>query len=127
MLIKFFFSKATSYENTGSTGTVKFEIKDEVIDGANVLIVEDIFDTGLTMKKIVDTIKSKGAKSVKSVTLLHKKNPANQSYSDYFCDYIGYYIPDVFVIGYGLDYNDYVRDMEHVCVISKLGIEKHKV
>ena len=126
-MIKFFFSKATSYEGTASTGTVKFEVKDELLAGAHVLVVEDIFDTGLTMKKIVDTVKSKGALSCKSACLLHKRNPQNLTYSEYFSDYIGYFIPDEFVIGYGLDYNEFVRDMEHVCVISKAGIEKHKV
>ena len=70
------------------------------------------------MKKIIDTMNEKKCKSVKSCVLLHKKNPGNLIYEKYFSDYIGYFIPDVFVIGYGLDYNEYVRDMEHVCVIS---------
>lgn len=127
VLLKFFFSKATSYENDKSVGTVQFEIKDSAITDAHVLIIEDIFDTGLTMKKIVDTVKQKGAKSVKSCVLLHKKNNDNMQYSDYFSDYIGFCIPDKFVIGYGLDFNDFLRDMEHVCVISQLAIDKYKV
>ena len=127
VLLKFFFSKATSYENDKSVGTVQFEIKDSAITDAHVLIIEDIFDTGLTMKKIVDTVNQKGAKSVKSCVLLHKKNNDNMKYFDYFSDYIGFCIPDKFVIGYGLDFNDFLRDMEHVCVISQLAIDKYKV
>ena len=88
-------------------------------------MIEDIYDTGLTMKKIIDTIQMKGAKSVKTCTLLHKKNMNNLEYN-YYSDYIGFFCPMKFVVGYGMDYNEKMRDMEHLCVISQAGIEKYK-
>ena len=78
------------------------------------------------MMTMLEKIKGYGAKSVKSCVLLHKKQPDNLRHA-YWSDYIGYLIPLKFVIGYGLDYNEYVRDMKHICTISKAGIARYAV
>ena len=101
-------------------------IKDSLVRGKNILIVEDMYDTGHTMSIMLEVLKSKGANNVKTCVLMHKKNPENLQYN-YFCDYIGFFIPIIFVIGYGMDYNDYVRDIRHICSISQKGIEKYKI
>ena len=122
--------------------------------GKNVLIVEDIIDTGRTMKKLLNTImkylmsshcpalyycRRYKPKSVKVACLLRKRTPLS---SGYIPDYVGFEIPgesvlsaesfslilllDKFVVGYALDYNEYFRDLMHICEISPLGIEKYK-
>ena len=101
-------------------------IKEEIVKDKNILIVEDMYDTGHTMMTMINTLKEMKAKSVKTCVLMHKKNPDNLVYN-YYCDYIAFFIPIIFVIGYGLDYNEYVRDMRHICSISKFGIEKYTV
>ena len=58
-----------------------------------------------------------GAASVETCVLLHKKNPKNKKFG-YYCDYIGFFIPDHFIVGYGLDYNEQMRDLSNVCKIS---------
>ena len=126
VICHFYFSKAKSYDNDESTGEVKFTVEDSAITDAHVLILEDIFDSGLTMKKIVDTLKTKGAKSVRSCVLLHKRNEVNLQYSSYFSDYIGFFIPNSFIVGYGLDYNNQMRDLEHICVISEHAKSKFR-
>ena len=63
--------------------------------------------------------------SLKVSTLFHKKNLNNLKHN-YFADYIGFVIPDVFVIGFGMDYNDYYRDLNHLCVINQAGIDYFK-
>lgn len=83
----------------------------------NLLIIEDIFDTGSTMMRIRDCLQSLGPSSLKYAIAFHKKNPKNLQYN-FFAEYTGFVIPDVFVFGYGMDYNEYFREMSHLCVIS---------
>lgn len=63
--------------------------------------------------------------SLKYAIAFHKKNHKN-IHNNFFADYIGFFIPDVFVFGYGMDYNEYFREMSHLCVISKEGVEAFK-
>ena len=69
------------------------------------------------MKTMIDTIKANGCASVRSCVLLHKKTEKNLKF-DYWSDYIGFLCPVFFVVGYGLDYNENMRDFRHVCTIS---------
>lgn len=101
-------------EATKSSGVVRIT-QDLVrpIKDKNVLIVEDIFDTGLTLKYLVDNLKAREPKSVKVCTLL-KKETKNQA--DIALDFIGFSIPDKFVVGYGLDFAERFRNLPSVSV-----------
>ncbi len=107
------FAKYSSYEGTETTGIVKETIGATVdIADKDVLIVEDIIDTGTTMKLVVPQFYYKGAKDVKIATLLRK--PSNLRYPDLKVDYCGMDVADKFLVGYGLDYDEegrWLRDI----------------
>ncbi|MEG2018055.1 MAG: hypoxanthine phosphoribosyltransferase [Clostridium sp.] len=95
-----------------STGVCKIvqDVPDN-IEGMDVLVVDDIVDSGITMKFVVDHVKSLGAKSVKCCTLLDK--PERRKV-DIAPDYCCYTIPDLFVVGYGLNYGDLYRNIPYI-------------
>lgn len=102
---------------TESTGNVRVNKDlDSSIIGCDVLIAEDIVDTGKTLKKVMEMLSVKGAKSIKVVTLLDK--PEGRVV-DLVPDYIGFVIPKEFVVGYGLDYNEYYRNLPYVGVLKE--------
>lgn len=112
---------ASSYGNgTISSGKVKItkELKTDIV-GRNVLLVDDVFDTGLTMSLLVETLQARGAKSIKSCVFLDKTARHSVVYRP---DYVGYEIPDAFVIGYGLDYNEQYRQLPYVGIIKSEAI-----
>lgn len=84
------------------------------IEGRNVLIVEDIIDTGLTMKYLIENLRTRRPKSLEICTLLHK--PDNTE-NDVEMRYIGFTIPNEFVIGYGLDYAERFRNVPYIGVV----------
>ncbi len=101
-------------DSTKSSGVVRVTQDLSLpIEGRNVLIVEDIIDTGLTMKYLIENLKTRGPKSIKVCTLLHKEakttNPVRM-------DYVGFVIPDEFVIGYGLDFMERFRNLPYIGV-----------
>jgi hypoxanthine phosphoribosyltransferase len=100
---------------TESSGLVRI-LKDlsATIEGEDVLIVEDIIDTGLTLNYLVRYLRGKNPKSLRICTLLDK--PARRLV-DIPVDYIGFTIPDQFVVGYGLDYSEYYRNLRFVGVL----------
>ncbi|MDA3792171.1 MAG: hypoxanthine phosphoribosyltransferase [Elusimicrobia bacterium] len=107
------FIAVSSYQGgTQSTGIVKM-IMDlrESIEGRNVLLVEDIVDTGLTVAYLRDNLKTRRPASLKLCTLLNK--PANMEI-DIKMDYLGFKIPDKFVVGYGLDYQEKYRNLPFI-------------
>ena len=111
------FMVVSSYgSSTESSGTVKI-IKDLDVDieNKNVLIVEDIIDSGLTLKKILQLIGKRGPKEVILCTLLNKEERRE---ADIDVQYIGFDIPDEFVSGYGLDYKQEYRNIPYVCVLK---------
>ena len=111
------FMSVSSYgDGTESTGIVRI-IKDldDSIEGENVLIVEDIIDSGRTLKYLSDILKSRGAKSVRICTLLDKPE---RRVVDVKVDYTGYNIPDEFVVGYGLDYAQKYRNLPYIGVVE---------
>ena len=111
------FVKYSSYEGTQSTGKVKQILGlSEDIEGKDVVIIEDIVDTGLTAVQMIEDIKKKNPASVKFVTLLHK--PEN-SRIDYTPDYVAFTIPPKFIIGYGLDLDGKARNLRDIYVIEE--------
>jgi hypoxanthine phosphoribosyltransferase len=87
---------------------------DQSIEGMNVIIVEDILDTGLTLNYLYRILQSRKPKSLKIAALLDK--PARRV-KEIAVDYIGFKIPDQFVVGYGLDYAERYRNLPDVCVV----------
>ena len=101
---------------TVSSGDVKI-LKDTDLDlrGKNVLIVEDIIDTGLTLEYVIDYFKKvKGVKTIKTCTLLSKPDRRRVQVD---VDYIGFEVPDKFIIGYGLDYDQKYRNLPYIAVV----------
>jgi len=106
------FVKVASYEEMESSGNVKQLIGlNENIFNKDVIIIEDIIDTGRTITKILDEFKSLGANSVEVATLLQKPKSAEASEQ---LKYIGFEIPDKFVVGYGLDYDGLGRNLKDI-------------
>lgn len=110
------FIKLGSYSGTKSTGVVD-EFIGLTIDLANktVVIVEDIVDTGKTLEKIMKMLEDSRAKSIKLCTLLFKPDAFK---GDFHPDYIGFSIPNAFVVGYGLDYNEKGRNLDAIYQIK---------
>ena len=111
------FMAVSSYQGTKSTGVVKI-IKDLQTDirGKEVLIVEDILDTGRTLDYLIRLLKERDPASVKVCSLLIKKE---REVVKVPVDYYGFYIPDEFVVGYGLDYNDRYRNLKYIGVLKE--------
>ena len=116
------FIAVSSYSGTKTTGVVKFK-KDLDIDpdGMDILIVEDILDSGVTLSYLSGVLMGRNANSIKICTLLDK--PANRK-ADIKADYVGKTIPDEFVIGYGLDYNEKYRNLPYVGILAPSVYEK---
>ncbi|XP_059106242.1 hypoxanthine-guanine phosphoribosyltransferase [Peromyscus eremicus] len=119
------FIRLKSYCNDQSTGDIKVIGGDDLstLTGKNVLIVEDIIDTGKTMQTLLSLVRRYNPKMVKVASLLVKRTSRSVGYRP---DFVGFEIPDKFVVGYALDYNEYFRDLNHVCVISETGKAKYK-
>ena len=111
------FMSVSSYgSETVSSGDVKI-LKDTDLDlrGKHVLIVEDIIDTGLTLEHVIKYFKdSKGVKTLKTCTLLSKPERRKVNID---IDYVGFDVPDKFVIGYGLDYDQKYRNLPYIAVV----------
>jgi hypoxanthine phosphoribosyltransferase len=106
------FVKLASYEGLSSSGTIKELIGwNEDIKGKTIIITEDIVDTGNTLERIVDELSIRKASDVKTATMLHKPAAYTKKIP---LDYVGFEIPDDFVVGYGLDYNGYGRNLPSV-------------
>jgi hypoxanthine phosphoribosyltransferase len=111
------FMDVSSYGNsTVSSGEVKI-IKDldTSVEGRDILIVEDIIDSGLTLSYLVDLFHHRKARSVKIVTLLDKPNGRQV---DLKPDLVGFTVPDAFVVGYGLDYAERYRNLPYIGVLK---------
>lgn len=112
------FMAVSSYGKSSiSTGEVRI-IKDLdfSVEGKDVLIVEDIIDTGLTLSYLTDSLKKRGANSVKIVTLLDKPDRRNTTVN---IDYLGFEVPDEFIVGYGLDYAEQYRNFPFVGALKE--------
>ena len=111
------FVKYSSYEGTHSTGTVrKIMGLNEDVSGKDVVIIEDIVDTGLTAVQMIEDIKEQNPASVRFVSLLHKPDNAR---NDFKPDYVAFTIPPKFIIGYGLDLDGKARNLKDIYVIEE--------
>ena len=111
------FLKLASYSGTSSAGEIKELIGlNEVITGRTVVILEDIVDSGHTIKGIIEQVIAKGAKEVKIATLLFKPDALKE---DIKLDYIGIEIPNDFIIGFGLDYDRRGRNFKDIYTLIK--------
>lgn len=112
----------SSYHGTESSGTIRFR-QSQLADlhGRHVLIVDDILDTGLTLKAVRAHVESQGPLSTKLCVMLKKIRataPATEA------DYVGFEIPDKFVVGYGLDYNENYRNLPYIGVLTGEAIAR---
>lgn len=114
--VKFDFMSVSSYDGVQSkTLVVKQDLKED-IRGKNVLIVEDILDTGKTLYNVKEMLEKRNARSVKIVTMLDKE--AARVF-DMKADYSGFKIPNAFVVGYGLDFNERYRQLPYVGILKE--------
>ena len=111
------FIAVSSYgTETASSGEVRMtKDLDQSLEGRDVLFVEDIVDTGLTLSYLTDTFRRRGARSVKIAALLSK--PARRKV-EVPIDYVGFEIPDEFVVGYGLDHAERFRNLPFIGVVT---------
>lgn len=118
------FMCVTSFEGgTASTGKLTFRKDiDHDIEGRDVLILEDILDSGRTLKMIVDLFQARRPNSVKICTMLDKPSGRTE---DLKPDYVCFTVPNAFVVGFGLDYEDYYRNLPFVGILkSSVYLEK---
>jgi len=108
---------ASSYVKTETTGEVKiyYDIREE-IENKDVLLFEDIVDTGITLNKIREKINAKRPKTLKVCTFLDKKG---RRIVDVPLDYVGFRIPNEYVVGYGLDYENKFRNLPYISIFKK--------
>jgi hypoxanthine phosphoribosyltransferase len=103
------FVKVSSYSGTASTGQVKTLIgHEDSLFGLDIIVIEDIVDSGLTLNKIMEDLKGRGAKSVEAITLLRKQEAREKNIN---VKYIGFELENEFVLGYGLDYDGLGRNL----------------
>ncbi|MHC5139124.1 MAG: phosphoribosyltransferase [Planctomycetota bacterium] len=117
--------KASSYSGTSSAGTVKIEGKDalkEKIRGQNILLIDDIYDTGLTLSRTLEWINACGPNSVRTCVLLEKDIEHTVRID---IDFTGTKIEDVFAVGYGLDFEGQYRELPYIGELSAEIIEQH--
>jgi hypoxanthine phosphoribosyltransferase len=110
------FMSVSSYQGTNSTGAVKIT-KDlnQDIEGRHIIIVEDILDSGLTLSYLKKYLEGRKPASIAIATLLDK--PARRK-ADVYADYSCFEVPDAFVVGYGLDFNEVYRNLPYIGVLK---------
>ena len=112
------FVRLASY-GTGTVSTGNIAISKDIetsIEGRDVLVVEDIVDTGLTLSALVERLKKRDPRSLKVCVFLDKKDRRKVPFE---AEYVGFNIPDRFVVGYGLDFNEMYRFLPDICVIGE--------
>lgn len=110
------FIQVKSYEGTQTTGTISILKEPNCeVKGKTVLIIEDILDTGITLSFIKEYFVSKGAKNIYICSLLNKKKSRLKELK---ADFFGFEIDDLFVVGYGLDYNEKMRELKDIFVLK---------
>lgn len=116
------FMAISSYgSSTRTSGEVRI-IKDldVPIEGRDILVVEDIVDTGLTLTYLLENLRSRGAKSVKLVALLDKFERREREVE---INYLGFKIPDAFVVGYGLDFAERYRNLPYIAILKDPDVQ----
>jgi hypoxanthine phosphoribosyltransferase len=113
------FMSVSSYgDSTSSSGTIRVEKDAEVeIAGRDIIIVEDIVDTGLTLRHVYNILSERGANTLRVATLLEK--PGQRQYPRQL-EYVGFQIPNHFVVGYGLDYAQRYRNLPEIRILDEI-------
>jgi hypoxanthine phosphoribosyltransferase len=116
------FMAISSYgSSTRTSGEVRIvKDLDVAIEGRDILIVEDIIDTGLTLTYLMANLKSRGASSVKLAALLNKPERRLRNVT---IDYLGFDIPDAFVVGYGLDFAERYRNLPFIAIVKDPNVD----
>lgn len=111
------FVKLSSYHGTKTSGKVKELIGlNEDIEGRTVVIIEDIVDTGVTMDRITNSLKTKQPKEIRIATFFHKPEALTKKIH---LDYVGMHIPNDFIVGYGLDYDGFGRNLKDIYTLKQ--------
>lgn len=116
------FITASSYgSSTTSSGVIKISYEPQTnMYNKHILVVEDIIDTGNTLKYLTSKLEERGPKSVRVCTMLNKES---RRIADFHADYVGFEIDDLFVIGYGLDYDQRFRCMPYIGYLDESDVE----
>eukprot|EP01055_Gregarina_sp_Pseudo9_P002671 Gregarina_sp_Pseudo_9__2670@NODE_2919_length_823_cov_8_853316_g2666_i0_p1_GENE_NODE_2919_length_823_cov_8_853316_g2666_i0NODE_2919_length_823_cov_8_853316_g2666_i0_p1_ORF_typecomplete_len246_score61_16Pribosyltran/PF00156_27/2_8e21Pribosyl_synth/PF14572_6/0_014UPRTase/PF14681_6/0_026PRTase_2/PF15609_6/0_081_NODE_2919_length_823_cov_8_853316_g2666_i025762 len=112
------FIRVSSYTNKESQTVSISGMSLDALKGKDVLLVEDVVDTGKTLSSLTAALRASGVASAKVATLLVKRTGQKLFTSP---DYVGFCIPDEFIVGFGIDYNQHFRDLPPLCVINKAG------
>lgn len=125
MQMKIGMMTVSSYPGTSLSSQGVSVISKQIGDvkGRHVLLLDDILDSGATIRAVVPILKELGAASVRVCVLLRKDRPEARNTP---CDYVGFDIPDEFVVGYGLDYDNYYRNLPEVVTLTKEAIARRK-
>lgn len=119
--IQYDFMDVSSYEGTESIGDIRIlKDLDTSVKGLDILLVEDIVDTGRTIQTVRETLLHKGANSVRIITLLDKPS---RRVVDIKADYVGFEIENEFVIGFGMDFNQRYRCLPYIGVLKDEGYQ----
>ena len=102
---------ATTYQSTQVLYPTAFDVRDK-----HVLVVDDILDSGRTLKTVTELLRQQGVGGIKTCVLLKKNLPTSPAMT---ADYVGFDIPDEFVVGYGLDFNGYYRNLPDIAILHK--------
>ena len=119
------FLRASSYAGIATTGNVQVvgnELEKKDVENRHIVLVEDIVDTGTTVANLMPKLESLGPQSVHGCTLLEKRLGEGEVPS-VKAKYSGFSIPNKFIIGYGLDYNELYRDLKDIWVITPAGVD----
>lgn len=117
------FIRAKSYVNETQHDLVLEGLDSLDLAGKEVVIVEDLVDSGKTLSKVAEIIRAKNPASLKISVLIYKRNSINQFIVP---DYIGFSVPNEWIIGYHTDYNNYFRDLPHICLLNDAGKEEFR-
>lgn len=113
------FLRASSYgSGTVSSGHVTLGEFEGPLDGRHVLIVDDILDSGRTLRSIVEAVKERRPLSIRTCVLVDKRK---ERAVEFEADYAAFQIPDVFIVGYGLDFDEQYRNLPHIAVLDPGG------
>jgi hypoxanthine phosphoribosyltransferase len=114
--------QASSYRGTATTsGELRLTIDPSLdVKGKNLLVLDDILDTGKTLAQLTERLREAGASQIRTAVLLRKLGRQIVTFEP---DYVGFEIPDVFVVGYGLDYNDHYRHLPFIAALTDADIQ----
>ena len=118
------FLRVSSYDGTSTTGRIQMGggLDIESLKGKHVILVEDIIDTGTTLFELIPYLQEQANNSIRSLEVCALLSKRLAQPAKYNAKYVGFSIPNHFIIGYGLDYNELYRDLKDIWVISEQGI-----